>query len=219
MLERVVRCDNYSCRVRHCQLFLRDLLRRLAEHFGVLERDVRELDDRRIDDVGGVEASPKSSLDDGHVHPSLGELGQRGRRQDLELRGSKRFRGTANPRDGPLEGRRITIQPLVPARDVGRGVGACPQSLGAQQLSDRPGRGGLAVRPHDVDRREGALRIAERREERADTVEPELLRPRIERGDPVGCRRRSSRGGHRAHDGSARASRAPPRPPRAAPSR
>ena len=125
VLECVVRCDNYSCRVRYCQFFLRDLLRRLAEHFGVLERDVRELDDRRVDNVRDVEASPKPSLDDGHVHPSFGELGQGGRRQDLELRGSERFRGTANPRDGPLEARRITIQPLVPARDVGRRVGAC----------------------------------------------------------------------------------------------
>ena len=162
---------------------------------------------------------PEARLDDGHVHSGLGELGQRGGGQHLELGRSERLRGTANPRDGPLEGRRITIQPLVPARDVRRRVGACPQALGPQQRSDRPGRGRLAVRPDHVDRREGALRIAERREERAACGRARTPRATgsSEATHSVAARR-PSRGGHRAHDGSARASRAPPRPPPAAPS-
>ena len=102
-LERVVRRDNYSCRMRNCQLLLRDLLRRVAEHLGVLERDVREQHDRRVDDVRRVEPPAEARLDDGHVHSVLGELGQRGGCQHLELGRSERFRGTANARDGPLE--------------------------------------------------------------------------------------------------------------------
>ena len=216
---RVVRHDNYSCRMRNCKLLLRDLLDRVAEHLRVLEGDVRQQDDRRVDDVRRVEASAQPRLDDRHVHAGLGELGERGRGQRLELGRAELLRGLANPRDGPLERFGITIQPLVPARDVRRGVGACLQALGTEERGDRPGRGGLAVRPDHVDRREGTLRVSQRRQELPHAVEAELLGPRAERGDPFGRARRPSCGGHRAHDGSARACRAPPRRPRAVPSR
>ena len=104
--------------------------------------------------------------------PGLRELGERGGGQRLELGRAELLRGLANPRDGPLERFRITIQALVPAGDVRRGVGAYLQALGSQQRGDRPGRGRLAVRPDHVDRREGALRISERRQERCMRSRP-----------------------------------------------
>jgi hypothetical protein len=47
--------------MRYCQLLVRDLFRRVAEYVGVLERHVREQDDRSVDNVGGVEPSPETS--------------------------------------------------------------------------------------------------------------------------------------------------------------
>ena len=147
--------------MRDCQLFLRDLFRRVAEHLGVLERDVRELDDLRADDVRRVQPSTETRLDHGHVHIRFRELEHGRGRQHLELRRAQLDRRLTNPRDGPLEGRRITIQPLVPAGDVRGGVRARAQAFGAEELGDRTGRSRLPVRPDDVDRRVATLRIAE----------------------------------------------------------
>ena len=58
---------------------------------------------------------PRHGQESRWVLLGLGKLGQSGCGEHLELGRAKRFRGTANPRDGPLEARRITIQPLVPA--------------------------------------------------------------------------------------------------------
>ena len=106
------------------KLFLRDLLARLAEHLGVLQRDVGQQDDLGVDDVRRVEPSAEPRLDDRDVHALLRELEQRGRGQHLELRRPELLRGTANARDGPLEACLVTIEPLVPAGDVRRGVRA-----------------------------------------------------------------------------------------------
>ena len=108
----------------NCKFFLRDLLARLAEHLGVLERDVREQDDLGVDDVRRVEPASEAGFDDRCVDVPLGEVEQRRRGQRLELGCVELLRGVANARDGPLEARAITIQPLVPAGDVRRGVRA-----------------------------------------------------------------------------------------------
>src|SRR5262245_18284343 len=108
----------------HSKLLVRDLLTRLAEYLGVLEGDVGEQNDLGVDHVRSVEPPAEPRFDDGNVHSLLGELEQRRRGQDLELRRAELLRGTANPRDGPLEARLVTIKPLVPARDVRRRVRA-----------------------------------------------------------------------------------------------
>ena len=106
------------------KLFPRDLLTRLAEHLGVLERDVREQDDLGVDDVRRVEPASETRFDDRCFDVTLGEVEERGCGQRLELGRVELLRGVANARDGPFEARGITIQPLVPAGDVRRGVRA-----------------------------------------------------------------------------------------------
>ena len=184
LLVRVVRRDNHSCGMSNREFLPRDLLVRLAEHLGVLQRHVREQNDLSVDDVGRIEPPAETRLDDGHVHSLLRELEQGSRGQDLELRRPELLRGTANPRDGPLEAGLITIQPLVPAGDVRRRVRANAKTLAPQQLGDRAGGGRLPVRADDVNRGIRVLRIAEAREQRPHPVEAELLGPRAERGDP-----------------------------------
>jgi hypothetical protein len=191
-LECVVRHDNYSCRMTNSELLLRDLLARLAEHLGVLQRNVREQDDLGVDDVRRVEPPPKPRFDDCDVHPLLGELEERSGGENLELCRPELLRGTANPRDGPLEAGLVTIQPLVPAGDVRRGVRAHAQPFAAKQLGDHAGGGRLPVRADDVNRGVGVLWIAEAGEERPHPVEAELLGPWAERGDPCCRARRAS---------------------------
>src|SRR3954469_25175397 len=106
------------------KLLARDLLERVAEYLGVLERNIGEQNDLRADDVRRVEPTPEAGFDDGHLDVSVGEVEKRGRCQHLELRGPDLLRGVANARDGPFEARWITIQPLVPAGNVWRGVRA-----------------------------------------------------------------------------------------------
>ena len=113
----------------NCEFLLRDLLARLAEHLGVFERDVGEQDDLGVDDVRRVEPSAEPGLDDRRVHALFRELEQRRGGQDFELRRPELLRGTADPRDGPLEAGLVTIQPLVPACDVRRGVRAHAETL------------------------------------------------------------------------------------------
>ena len=71
-----------------------------------------------------------------------------------------------------------------PAAHVGRGVGARPPPVGLQQSGDRPRRGRLAVRPDNMNRRIPSLGMPEAIEQALHAVEPELLRPGAQRGDP-----------------------------------
>ena len=48
----------------------------------------RAVDDRRVEDVGGVEAPAQAGLDHGDLHLRVGEGDERGRGQHLELRGA-----------------------------------------------------------------------------------------------------------------------------------
>ena len=72
------------------ELLGRDRLARLAEHVGVLERDVRQHDDPRVEDVRRVEPAAEPGLDDGDVDLARGELGERGGGEHLELRRARR---------------------------------------------------------------------------------------------------------------------------------
>ena len=163
------RCPSTTTTLAACataSFSARDLLARVAEHLGVLERDVRQQDDRRVDDVRRVEPAAEPGLDDRHVDAALGELGERGRGQRLELGRAERLRGAANARDGPLEARR-DHNPA--ARASRRRAATCRRPTrrpsAAEQRRDRPRRGRLAVRADDVDRRD--RRAAGRRAPRA----------------------------------------------------
>ena len=87
-------------RLRDGELLPRDRLARLAEDVRVLEPDVRQEDDRRVEDVRRVEPAAEAGFDRGRVDALRRELGQRRRRQRLELRradalGGARTRPTA----------------------------------------------------------------------------------------------------------------------------
>ena len=75
-----------------------DRLARVAEHVGVLERDVRQHDDPRVEHVRRVVPAAEAGLDDGDVDLARGELGERGGRQHLELRRARRVRPDARER-------------------------------------------------------------------------------------------------------------------------
>ena len=78
-----------------------DRLARVAEHVHVVERDVREHDDPRAQDVRRVVAAAEPRLDHGDVDLRLGECEERRRGDDLELRRVPRMR--PHPRDGRVE--------------------------------------------------------------------------------------------------------------------
>ena len=63
-----------------------DQLSCVAEDLGVLEGDVGEHHDRRLDHVGGVQTPAQPRLERDDLHPALGEREQGGDGQHLELR-------------------------------------------------------------------------------------------------------------------------------------
>ena len=151
----------------------------------MLEADVREQDDGRVDDVRRVETSAEPGLDDGRVDLALGEVRERSRGERLELRRADGLGGCAHTRDRAFEGVGVGVEPLVPAAHVRRRVRADREAVGTQQRGDRARRRRLAVRADDVHGAIRTLRVVERVEERVHTAEAELLRPRGERRDPL----------------------------------
>src|SRR6185437_436711 len=97
--------------------------------------------------------------------------------QDLELGRVEAFRSRADRLDRALEVRLLPTDadPLAPATDVRREVGADREARVREQRLGRPRRRRLPVRADDVDRRIPPLRIAELGEQRADPLEPEAL--------------------------------------------
>jgi hypothetical protein len=154
----------------------------------VIQGDVGEHLHRGAEDVRRVEPPAEPRLDDGDVHLRLGEGGERGRRQHLELRRPKPLPGRPDALDGGLEvdGRAVDVDALAPAGDVRRRVGARPQPGAGHQRAGHPRRRRLPVRADDVNRRVAALRVAEVTQQRLHSLQSELLRPRRERGDPRG---------------------------------
>ena len=69
----------------------------------MLERDVREHDDARLEHVRRVVAPAETRLDDGDVDPGLRKRREGRRRQNLELRRSDPLGRAADSGDGALE--------------------------------------------------------------------------------------------------------------------
>ena len=117
--------ENNGCaRLHDGELLTRDRLARLAEDVGVVERDVRQQDDARVDHVRRVVASAEARLDNGDVDLLLSELRECRRGEDLELR--RAFRVGANALDGGFEARVLAgdLDALAPAAHVRRRVSA-----------------------------------------------------------------------------------------------
>ena len=104
--KRVVRQDHYRVvSMDNSELLRRDLLDRLAEDVGVLEPDVRQQDDPGAEDVRRVVAAAEAGLDDGDVDLRVGERGQRGSGDRLELRRADLLRRRPDARAAPPRGR------------------------------------------------------------------------------------------------------------------
>ena len=191
------------------ELLDRDLLARLAEHVGVLERNVREHDDPGREDVRRVEPSSQPGLDDRDVDSLLGELGKGRRGDHLELRRPRGVGLDAGKRRGDVGVGSVDLDPLRPAPHVRRDVRARAKARVTEKRRGHQRRRGLPVRPDDVNRRVGELGVAEGGEQFPHATEAELLGPRREALEPP--ERVVSRRGPRAHGGTARASPAPPR--------
>ena len=201
----------------HRELLGRDRLTRRAEDVGVVERDVRQHDDRRVEHVRRVVAPAEPRLDHGHVDLARRELGQRGRREHLELRRALRVRANARERALEVGVLAVDLDPLGPAAHVRRDVRADAQAGGAEQRRAHERGRGLAVRADDVDRREPRLRLSERGEQRAHAAEAELLRPGRERLEPGDVGVAEVGGGHSGEVWRCRAASA--RPARRSPCR
>ena len=117
----------------------------------MLEPDVRQVDDRRVEDVRRVEPAAEPGLDRGDVDALGGELGERGSRQRLELRRPQPLGRRPDAADGTLEALGVGVEPLLPARDVRRRVRADTQPFLPQQRGDRPRGRRLAVGADNVD--------------------------------------------------------------------
>ena len=92
----VVRKDNYAVCVRYCQLLRRDLLQRLAEHVRVLVAHVREQHDSASAGRSWRRSRPPSPASTTATStPAIGELGERGGGDRLELRRAEPFRRAA----------------------------------------------------------------------------------------------------------------------------
>ena len=147
----------------------------------MLERDVREQHDPRVDHVGRVEAAPEAGLHGRRLDAPRCEVGERGGGQHLELRRSELLRCGPDTSHRALEACFVGVEPLVPARYVWRGVRGA-----ADRPRDPSRRRRLALRPDDVHRLEGALRIPKPAEQRAHPVGAEAVHgPRRERPEPV----------------------------------
>ena len=84
----------------------------------MLEADVREQHDGRVEHIGGVEPAPEPCLDSRDLDTPLGEVEERRGGENLELRGADGERVPAHAPDRALEARGVGVETLVPARDV-----------------------------------------------------------------------------------------------------
>ena len=162
----------------------------VAEHFRVLQPDVRQHLNRRAKDVGRIVAPAEPGLDDGDVDAGRRKLGEGRGGEHLELRRLERLGLGTHALDRRLEVRFFPAHadPLAPAAHVWREIRADRQPGAGEQCLCRARHRRLPVRPDDVDRRIAELRIAEPGEQRLDALEPEaVLRPGAQRLDVLNC--------------------------------
>jgi len=168
-------------RPRDGELLRGDLLAALAEDLGVLERDVRQEDDARVDHIRRVETAAEARLDHRRLNAACLEVGEGGGRERLELGRANLFGCRADARERALEAGLVGLEPFVPARDVRRGVGDA-----ADRRGDAPGGRRFALRADHMHGLERTLRIAETVEQFDHSLGAEaVLGPRAQRLDPL----------------------------------
>ena len=135
-----------------------------AEPLGVVEGDVGDDGEERIDDVGGVEAAAHADFEDSDLDFGLGKVEKGHGGQDFEEAGELRslpsatscLRGIVDAEVDGGEGivgdfGAIDADALVGAREMRRGVEAGAQAGGGQDRGEGRGRGAFAVGAGDED--------------------------------------------------------------------
>jgi hypothetical protein len=159
-------------------LLPRDLLGRVAEH-RVVEVDLADDGDVRIDDVRRVPPPTEADLDDADVDGLVGEVRERHRGHQLEERHRMRVAAVALDRRVVHQARE-RLDLLVhlgehlgaigrsPTRMRSRTSWRCGETyvpvrrpIASSSADDDPDRRALAVRAGDVDGAVGVLRVAE----------------------------------------------------------
>ena len=148
-----------------------------AGEIGVIQPDVGDHGNGRVDDVGRVPSSQQSDLDHGHVDGDVCEVPKGHGSRDLEERGPhahEQFQiGDGPHRRGEVlvgDGLGVDRDPLVDPLQVRAGVRADAQALGHQQPGGHLGDRALAIGTGDVDHRVAEVRIAHRIEQALDLL-------------------------------------------------
>ena len=183
--------DQRAVRAQDAGLFARDEGDGVAEPLHVVERDVGDDGEQRLDDVGGVETAAHAHFEDGEIDLRLGEGFEGDRGQHFEV---ARVCGEASIGDQAAgtvvdaevepgkvlvaDGRTVDANALVDALEMRRGVEA---DAVASALQDRGQSGSgrtLAVGAGNQYGAKSLFRMAERFDQRAHLLKTELA-PRL----------------------------------------
>jgi hypothetical protein len=174
--ERLLRQHRGRAGLDDTGLLPRDLLQRVAEQPGVIDRDRGDDRHHAVGDVGAVEPAAHADLEHDHVDRRVGEdrEGHPGQHLEEGHRGRVPFVHQPHVREDLLvrryeplgvNRRAVDTDPLPDRHQVRAGEPAGPQAAAAQQRIDHPGRRRLAVGTRHVDDGARALRIAEQPDE------------------------------------------------------
>ena len=148
-------------------------------------------DQRRLDHIGRIKPAAKAHLEDQRIGRCPGESqkgGGGGRLEEAQFHRARRFEDFREQRGEQV----VVDQPpgeadaLVEADEVGAGIGMDLEP-GRLQRGAQEGAGrALAVRAGDMEHRgQGALGMAELREQGGNPLEPQYVAPRRQAGQPV----------------------------------
>ena len=188
-------CDEHAVLAQDASLLGGDGAERVAEELGVVDADVSDDRQLRVDDVGGVEATAEADLEDGDIDALLRVIAERDSGEEFEKAGRMREFAVSDERGGrgvdeceengkvvvgnlvELGGFAVgKLDALVDAEQVGRGVEAGAKTGSAEDRGERGGGRTLAVGAGDEHGAEGAVRVPERVQQSADVVERPLAR-------------------------------------------
>jgi hypothetical protein len=180
--------DERDARLRDPDLVAGDLGRRVAEDLRMVERDVGDNRDERVEHVGPIELAANADLDDGEIDLFLGEIHERDRQQRLVVRGATVGTGDDLDRRHQLaedigEAVRRDRQPVDPRplghrREMRLHVQPGLLPGGLHDRGDHRRRRTLPAGPADVDRHVPLVRVADRRQECPHPIEPIRQPPR-----------------------------------------
>jgi hypothetical protein len=160
----------------------------------VLEADIGEHAEARVDHAGRVVAAAEAGLDDGHLHAALRHLPERGGGEQFELgdmvvlgkRAVDALRRPAGAGDGAGEflGGELAAahqHALAVGDQMGREIGAGAQPMALEDRCDHARGRGLAVGAEHLDRVELALGGAQHGHHAPHPVEAEAHPEQLER--------------------------------------